>query len=434
MNRILVNSSVLIFSVVSALILAEVGVRAVAPQNLSGSWRINSPVGLLVNESHGIVQHQGGDRIAHYSFYPPHLRDTPLKDGLHTVLALGDSFTFGWFLNEKDTFISKLQDLVDLEFGERSFNLVNAAAGGWGTADYVAYVEEFGNIVRPDVILVFLNTDDVGRSFKSPLYSFVDRASLVLARNRVEPDTVKRVTELIPFYEWLLEHLHSVQLLRKAYLKLASEQVATPNKDPRSPLDVVPTSVNSDALRIDEAVDLTKALFLRLRQWADDNGSVLYVTTTGWHRPPYDEGPPEPTRAFMAIAERFFEEAGIPYKDVSHDVLRVRLRGPESFIIANDGHPNECGSQLIAKSVWPFIREKLHEFRVQRPEQARAEALVGRGDPLKAAKTEFAVNGRAKDRYSVPSEPLGTTAGRLGAQSRCSERASLTTKAVDAHR
>ena len=57
---------------------------------------------------------------------------------------------------------------MDLEFGERSFNLVNAAAGGWGTADYVAYVEEFGNIVRPDVILVFLNTDDVGRSFKSP--------------------------------------------------------------------------------------------------------------------------------------------------------------------------------------------------------------------------------------------------------------------------
>ena len=74
MNRILVNSSVLIFSVASALILAEVAVRAVAPQNLSGSWRINSPVGLLVNESHGEVQHQWGDRIVHYSFYPPHLR------------------------------------------------------------------------------------------------------------------------------------------------------------------------------------------------------------------------------------------------------------------------------------------------------------------------------------------------------------------------
>ena len=170
------------------------------------------------------------------------------------------------------------------------FNVVNAAAGGWGTAHYVAYTEEFGNIVRPEIIFVFLNTDDVGRSFKSALYSFEDRDSLVLARDRIRPDTFKALTEFIPFYDWSLENLHSLQLLRKAYLTLASGHADTCNENGPGQLDLLPHSDNSHALQISEAVDLTKALFLRLKRWADENGSELYVTTTGWHRPPSPPG------------------------------------------------------------------------------------------------------------------------------------------------
>ena len=62
--------------------------------------------------------------------------------------------------------------------------------------------------------------------------------------------------------------------------------------------------------------------------------------------------------------------------DVSPDVLRTRMRAPESFIIPNDGHPNERGSELIARAAWPFIRKKLHEFCARRP----AEAMVATGD------------------------------------------------------
>ena len=211
--------------------------------------------------------------------------------------------------------------------------------------------------------------------------------SLVLARDRLWPDTFKALIDFIPFYGWSLENLHSLQLLRKSYLTLASGQAASPNENGRGPLDLAPRSDNLDALQISEAVDLTKALFLRLKRWADENASELYVTTTGWHRPPYDEGPAEPTRAFMALAERFFEEAGIPYKDVSHDVLRARIRAPGSFIIANDGHPNERGSELIATAVWPFIREKLHEFCVRQPEGVGAQpAATCKGHSPRTAK------------------------------------------------
>jgi hypothetical protein len=272
-----------------------------------------------------------------------------------------------------------------MKFGDHSFNFVNAAAGGWGTADYVAYVEEFGKHLYPDIIIVFLNTDDIGRSLKSPLYSFKDRHSLLLKRNRAEPDILKKLTEFIPFYNWCLENLHSLQLLRKAYLMLGSGQGPTESDEVQSQLDVVPHSGPSDAIQTGKAVDLAKALFLRLKRWADENGSELYVTTTGWHRPPYDKGPPEPTRAFMTLAERFFEQAGIPYSDVSHEVLRARMQAPETFTIPNDRHPNERGSELIAQSVWPFIMEKLYEFCARRPEQAGADPPWASALPLRTA-------------------------------------------------
>ena len=224
-NRTLMNVILFICSLVSSFILAEAGVRIIAPQNLSGSWRTNSSTGLFVNKSEGSAQHQLDDRVVYYRFYPPHLRDTELNNDEYTILALGDSFTFGWLLNKNGTFIDRLQTLTDIEFGDHTFNVVNAAAGGWGTADYVAYVEEFGEIVSPDVIIIFMNTDDIGRSLKSPLYSFKDRASLLLKRNRVEPGALKKLTEFLPFYEWSLENLHSLQLLRRAYLTLGSGHV-----------------------------------------------------------------------------------------------------------------------------------------------------------------------------------------------------------------
>lgn len=50
--------------------------------------------------------------------------------------------------------MSLLRSRVDEEFGAGVFSLVNAATIGWGAGDYVAFVEDFGEEVNPDVILV----------------------------------------------------------------------------------------------------------------------------------------------------------------------------------------------------------------------------------------------------------------------------------------
>ena len=194
----------LLYSIGFSIVLAEGLTRIVRPQNLSGSWRVATDRGLMVNKSGGEVRHQQGQRVANYSFGPGHLRG-PVGKGKVKILVLGDSYTFGWLLKDEDTYVYRIQQSLDAAWGNDQVILLNAAAGGWGTADSVAFVEDFGDKIAPDMVVVFLNTDDIGRALRSDLWTF-DAESEKIQRKDAPFSRLKRMANSIPLYGWLLEH------------------------------------------------------------------------------------------------------------------------------------------------------------------------------------------------------------------------------------
>ncbi|MCM8543260.1 MAG: hypothetical protein NE328_23530, partial [Lentisphaeraceae bacterium] len=78
-----------------ALISAEILIRIVSPQNLSGSWRQYHESGLILNKDSGESRHQQGERTVTYNFTDFHTRNSRIISGTKKVLVLGDSFTFG---------------------------------------------------------------------------------------------------------------------------------------------------------------------------------------------------------------------------------------------------------------------------------------------------------------------------------------------------
>ncbi|MDX1545973.1 MAG: SGNH/GDSL hydrolase family protein [Rhodothermales bacterium] len=342
--------------------MAEAVIRVVAPQNLSGTWRIDTDTGLKVNKSSGTARHQFGERVVTYRFFEPHLRGTAPKDGPQRVLVLGDSFTFGWLLDAEDTFVAHLQRYADAEFGADAFQFLNAACGGWGTGDYVAFVEEHAARIEPDLLLVFFSFDDIGRSMKRSLYTFADEEGGALQRVRRPASRLKRAVNALFFYQWLLEHSHLVQFARNAAVILTTSpghpRPATPSVPAGSPAG----AVEADSAR---ATRLGRALFRRLKAWSDRHGAAPYVIAVDPGDPALRSTSQDPTGMFLAAAPAVFGELDIPYFDASPGIWARKRRAPGRYELPGDLHPNEAGARLIAEEAWPFVRTILSNHRAE---------------------------------------------------------------------
>lgn len=366
MRNFLANTGILLISVSICLLTAEIGLRHLAPQDLVGSWRVTAPAGYYLNKSSGTAQHNLCDISATYEFVYPHLRGTSTEMAGRRVLTLGDSFTFGWLLNEESVYVSILQDLADKEFGPGEFAFLNAGTPGHGTADYARYLEDFGTIIKPDIVLVFLNTDDIGRSLNAGLYELRgnEAKAVDVDHQPTTRDVIKSFLNSIPLYHWLVDNSHLAQALRTVALS-GGFRIACEGNDAISPEDrvVIPES-SDEEVDVEVSRQLGKVLFRRLRAWCAENGVDLLVVTTGWFAFG-DNNPAEPTTAFLEIADEFFYSEGIPYFDPT-GLLMVQKENAHSFIWPGDGHPNEEGAQLIASSVWGWLRLELAGY-VQRP-------------------------------------------------------------------
>jgi len=235
---------------------------------------------------------------------------------------------------------------------------LNAAVGGWGTADYVAYIEDFGNIVKPDIILVFFNGMDINRSVNRGIYTLSDKNKLMLKRHILKPPKLKYFINSIPCYQWLIENSHLAQFAKTSILtrqynsKIRKQTVSNKN------LAQKPSSLSN--MSNERGSGLVKALFLRLKAWCDTNHISLCVTTTGWYN----------MRHALDNTSEFFESIDVPFLDIAPSVYGRIGDNRSEFIFQGDGHPNEKGSKLIADMSWKvFIKNQLHEYYRAKREQ-----------------------------------------------------------------
>lgn len=102
--------------------------------------------------------------------------------GVKRVLALGDSMTFGFYLDEDETWTARLQAL--LRQRGAAVEVVNAGVGGWSIDSETSFALERGLALEPDYVLVGFCKNDPEDLIRSPgRYDRMQR-SLGSARGR----------------------------------------------------------------------------------------------------------------------------------------------------------------------------------------------------------------------------------------------------------
>lgn len=342
------------------LLLAELLVRIVAPQNLSGTWFEKSARGNDINKANWTSRQQFGNRTVVYRINSLHLRGGPVGGGTNRVLCLGDSFTFGWLLDETNTFVYKLNQLAARDFPPGAFEFLNGGSGGWGTADYVAFAEDFGRQIHPAAIVVFLNGDDVGRTARSSLFQLeaTNGYAVTAAQTNASKRTIRDIFRSFGIYQWTLQHSHLFQFLR-VQIRVRSNQ----NK-PAGPAGQLLAEHPESAVR------LTEALFLRLRQWCRDNDCRLFVVTTGFQAfPGFPLGRESRTanQDFYNAAAPFFATNQIAFHDNGPELSGAMKGDFSPLVIANEYHPNEHGSEAVATLTWAWLEPQLRQMLDSRP-------------------------------------------------------------------
>ena len=252
-------------------------------------------------------------------------RDYPYERvaGRRRILVLGDSFVFGYGVEQEEIFTTVLEGLLP------ATEVINAGVSGYGTDQELLWFRAEGARYRPDlVILLMCGNDELDNHstiayslYPKPLFVPSPDGELVLTNVPVPPVPLR-----LRLKAWLLGHsrvaFQASQLLGRAR-----------HAGPSSP-------------RVDDGLTLT--LVETLRREATANGA----------------------RFLVAATEKFWSYDDRSARDAHADLLRaLRGRGitvvdieggegyaPEAMTITGDGHWNARGHQFVAHVLEAAIR------------------------------------------------------------------------------
>jgi lysophospholipase L1-like esterase len=129
------------------------------------------------------------------------------RPGVFRILVLGDSFTVGAHVREKEAYPKVLERLLNAR-SRQPVEVVNTGVGGWDPFMYAEYYEHYGRQFHPDLVLVGFF---VGNDTFSPIASFADTPTAVQGR-RVSREAASRGA-LADILVFLTEHFNLARLL-----------------------------------------------------------------------------------------------------------------------------------------------------------------------------------------------------------------------------
>lgn len=358
----------LLVSTTISLLVAEIAQRARHPWHAIAPLRISAPAGQAyqVNAPSLAIQQIYGWRWISYHTDRYGHRVTPQNlSATRRVLVLGDSFTFGLYLNDQETWPSQL-----CVASSRDVEVLNAAVPASGVAEWVAYLEDFGALLRPQVVVLGINYVSISRAHGHSLFA-MDSGRLLRfdpARSQYSASGPDNVGDLLavrpkPRLKWEDEYAGLseafrlwVEAKRKIRVRAAAKIVPKAHEANAISKAPPPTATGDrpyfDAAMSDAAMDTFLDLLLRRAKAAADKiGATLVVVNIGFNETYpklYDAGSID--GAGQRVLPAVLSRQGIKYIDLSPVIASMRARGLRAWI-PGDGHPTPGANQLIGQAV-----------------------------------------------------------------------------------
>ena len=247
------------------------------------------------------------------------------------VVCIGDSFTFGDFVEDGETLPARLEALFD-----GSVEFVNGGVGGSTILDQRVFLERLLDLSPDAVLLLYSENDLLDLRAASPLHAR-------LARNReLRSGPLGPVYRLVRDTAWFHLYRRAGQNLRHR----RREQIAQASAGAAGPASPLPDEMG------ERYVSETAALRDRLAR----RGTPLVFAAYPW--PSRLEIDPD-GNTIPALLERL-RGVGIVGVDLTPALRASGLDEQELYLIPHDEHPSPAGYAIAARAIAPQIEAALN--------------------------------------------------------------------------
>jgi lysophospholipase L1-like esterase len=227
------------------------------------------------------------------------------------IIALGDSLTFGWGVEEKDGFVTLLEQQLSQS---RPVEVINFGTGNYNTEQQVNLFLEKGIKYAPDAVVVFF---------------FINDAETTPARS-----------------SWLgLTHLRSLTFIWSRLRLLQARWGSSETHEDYYRALYEPDQPGWQAM--------TRA-FRELRDVCEKSGIALRVVLL----PELHDLVDYPFAEEYARVGEFLDGEGIKYRDLVQDFQGIP-NSRDLWVAPDDAHPNAAAHKLIADYSRPFLEQEI---------------------------------------------------------------------------
>lgn len=133
------------------------------------------------------------------------------------ILAIGDSFTYGMYVHNQETFPARLEEILNQRMADR-VQVLNAGVPGYTIEDQLEYLREKGLALEPDVVILGSYTNDV--------FDFYPPMREVMARRVLLAHSSARLPPSNPLDAFLRENLALYNALVQLRANYGQAQIA----------------------------------------------------------------------------------------------------------------------------------------------------------------------------------------------------------------
>jgi len=349
-----INGLLVVIGVVGALAVTETGLRLFAPL----------PTGLAHQDRSGLAMHWPSmkRKLPQYgttaSFNSAGMRDrehgSEKPAGVYRILLFGDSFMEALQVEFEQSMPSLLEGMLSQGTGKK-IEVISAGVSGWGTADQLRYLTEYGLRYQPDLVLIAMTLhNDVSDNMREEWFTL--RNDSLLARE-VFPVTSSRYF-VVQAKAYIATRFQSYQLWRKVRHRGGMRRVGEElNKHIVELFREPPSEALTRGYRLtDQLLQRTDSVtrangarlalaLLPLQVQLSDSAFHEFVAQAGARAA---EMPLEkPQRLVLATALRI----GAPAVDLLPAFRARTARDTTSLYMIGDGHWNAAGHRLAAETV-----------------------------------------------------------------------------------